>query len=188
MEKNTSMVFTQQNLIYNQNQKQIYLYIIKRGEFQVSYEQHAATHKRTHSDLKAAKSTNEIILARVGLGCLLGEESFSLGVHIYKCISISSVCKVVGIRISDLALTFMRFPWFKEQLVGKQQTKQKWLQSRLEQQKIMDQINTERKYRDTQQQIFKESLEKRESVILTKFQKLKPRKQGLNEREISQIV
>jgi len=62
------------------------------------------------------KGMQEAILARVGAGCLLGEESFGLNDHYFKCTSISSICKVIGIRISDLNQMFIKFPWFKESL------------------------------------------------------------------------
>lgn len=71
------------SLVYQSGQKMTHLYIVRKGEFQIQQEStKQPTHTRTQSDYTNTVRTThkymqELLLAQVGTGSLLGEESFN---------------------------------------------------------------------------------------------------------------
>jgi len=63
------------------------------------------------------------VIAKVSQGCLLGEESYTANRHIFKCTSISSKNKLIGLSIHDLEALGHKFVWFRDLLKNKERVK-----------------------------------------------------------------
>ncbi|CAD8121947.1 unnamed protein product [Paramecium sonneborni] len=164
--KYTTKKYTQYNVVYVQGEVQKLIYIVKEGEFQLSFD--------NHTQENVLQSTT--VIAKVSQGCLLGEESYTSNRHIFKCISISSKNKIIGLSIHDLEALGHRFVWFRDLLKNKERIKQQWLKTRMNE-NVHFSLKLNEKYQtfEEEKKLISEFIMPDPGVQITQFQRLQPR-------------
>ncbi|CAD8165410.1 unnamed protein product [Paramecium pentaurelia] len=161
--KYTSKKYTQYNIVYIQGEVQKFIYIVKEGEFQLSFD-------NQESVLQSAT-----VIAKVSQGCLLGEESYTANRHIFKCNSISSKNKLIGLSIHDLEALGHRFVWFRDLLKNKERIKQQWLKTRMnENVHFSIKLNEKQQTFEEEKKLLSEFIMPDPAIQITQFQRLQP--------------
>ncbi|CAD8121263.1 unnamed protein product [Paramecium sonneborni] len=164
--KYTSKKYTQYNVVYLEGETQKFIYIVKEGEFQLSFD--------NHGQETVLQST--MAIAKVSQGSMLGEESYTISRHIFNCISISSKNKIIGLSIHDLEALGHRFVWLRDLLKNKEKIKQQWLKTRMnENVHFSNKLNEKQQNFDEEKKLINEFKISDPEIQITQFQRLQPK-------------